>query len=135
MHPGVALQPSPPLTAARSPCTPSRHDSLFLWGAFTVNVTGSLVLGVLVGAANAVLGTVMDLLGAGLWGALTVYSMFGFERIRLVEDRAPVLRGRQRHRQHRRPASALHSSAPVWPRRSGPERAPPRLTAGDRLAR
>jgi CrcB protein len=88
MHPGVALQPSPPLTAARSPCTPSRHDSLFLWGAFTVNVTGSLVLGVLVGAANAVLGTVMDLLGAGLWGALTIYSMFGFERIRLVEDRA-----------------------------------------------
>jgi CrcB protein len=65
-----------------------RHDSLFPWGTFTVNVIGSLILGVLVGAANAVPGAVMDLLGTGLCGALTTYSTFGFETIRLVEDRA-----------------------------------------------
>jgi CrcB protein len=66
----------------------SRHDSLFPWGTFTVNVTGSLILGILVGAASAVPGSVMDLLGTGLCGALTTYSTFGFETIRLIEDRA-----------------------------------------------
>jgi CrcB protein len=65
-----------------------RHDSLFPWGTFTVNVIGSLILGVLVGGANAVPGAVMDLLGTGLCGALTTYSTFGYETIRLVEDRA-----------------------------------------------
>ena len=65
-----------------------RHDSLFPWGTFTVNVIGSLILGVLVGGANAVPGAVMDLLGTGLCGALTTYSTFGYETIRLIEDRA-----------------------------------------------
>jgi CrcB protein len=65
-----------------------RHDSLFPWGTFTVNVVGSLILGILVGGANAVPGAVMELLGTGMCGALTTYSTFGFETIRLVEDRA-----------------------------------------------
>ena len=65
-----------------------RHDSLFPWGTFTVNVIGSLILGVLVGGADAVPGAVMDLLGTGLCGALTTYSTFGYETIRLIEDRA-----------------------------------------------
>ena len=65
-----------------------RHDSLFPWGTLTVNVVGSLILGVLVGGANAVPGAVMDLLGTGLCGALTTYSTFGFETIRLLDDRA-----------------------------------------------
>ncbi|HEU4348484.1 MAG TPA: fluoride efflux transporter CrcB [Actinoplanes sp.] len=65
-----------------------RHDSLFPWGTLTVNVTGSLILGVLVGAATAVPDPVMQLLGTGLCGALTTYSTFGFETIRLIEDRA-----------------------------------------------
>lgn len=65
-----------------------RHDSLFPWGTFTVNVVGSLILGVLVGGASAVSGEVMTLLGTGLCGALTTYSTFGFETIRLIEDRA-----------------------------------------------
>ena len=65
-----------------------RHDSLFPWGTFTVNVIGSLILGVLVGGANAVPGAVTDLLGTGLCGALTTYSTFGYETIRLIEDRA-----------------------------------------------
>lgn len=65
-----------------------RHDSLFPWGTFTVNVIGSLILGVLVGGANAVPGAAMDLLGTGLCGALTTYSTFGYETIRLIEDGA-----------------------------------------------
>jgi CrcB protein len=66
----------------------SRHDSLFPWGTFTVNVTGSLILGVLIGCAGAIPGAVMQLLGTGLCGALTTYSTFSFETVRLIEDRA-----------------------------------------------
>jgi CrcB protein len=66
----------------------NRHDSLFPWGTFAVNVTGSLILGVLAGAADGAPGAVMELLGTGLCGALTTYSTFGFETIRLIEERA-----------------------------------------------
>ncbi|MER7419753.1 fluoride efflux transporter CrcB [Micromonospora peucetia] len=56
--------------------------SAFPWGTLTVNVVGSLLLGLLVGlpvgpAAGALLGT-------GLCGALTTYSTFGYETLRLV---------------------------------------------------
>jgi CrcB protein len=66
----------------------ARHDSLFPWGTFAVNVVGSLILGVLIGGAGAVPGTVSTVLGTGFCGALTTYSTFGFETIRLIEDRA-----------------------------------------------
>ena len=66
----------------------TRHDSLFPWGTFAVNVTGSLILGMLIGGADAVPGSVATLLGTGFCGALTTYSTFGFETIRLIEDRA-----------------------------------------------
>jgi CrcB protein len=65
-----------------------RHDSLFPWGTFAVNVIGSLILGVLAGAGPVMPGPVMQLLGTGFCGALTTYSTFGFETIRLIEDRA-----------------------------------------------
>lgn len=66
----------------------ARHDSILPWGTLTVNVVGSLVLGV-VGAAVAVAGApswVMTLLGTGFCGALTTFSTFGFETVRLVEE-------------------------------------------------
>jgi CrcB protein len=63
-----------------------RHDSLFPWGTLAVNVAGSLILGVLTGAAVA--RPVLALLGTGLCGALTTYSTFGYETVRLLEDRA-----------------------------------------------
>lgn len=69
------------------------HDSVFPWGTFTVNVVGSLVLGVLTGAAlaGAASDTVQLLLGTGLCGALTTYSTFSYESLRLAESGAGLL--------------------------------------------
>jgi CrcB protein len=61
-----------------------RHDSVFPWGTFAVNVTGSFLLGVLVG--GAVPKSLLALLGTGLCGALTTYSTFGYETVRLVSE-------------------------------------------------
>ncbi|MFJ8391244.1 fluoride efflux transporter CrcB [Streptomyces sp. NPDC094144] len=68
----------------------SRHDTVFPWGTFTVNVTGCLVLGLLTGAvtAGATSSHVQLLLGTGLCGALTTYSTFSYETLRLAEDGA-----------------------------------------------
>ncbi|MFR9676392.1 fluoride efflux transporter CrcB [Streptomyces sp. TR06-5] len=65
----------------------SRHESDFPWGTFTVNVLGSLLLGVVAGAvlAGAAGSGVRALLGTGLCGALTTYSTFSFETLRLAE--------------------------------------------------
>ncbi|MDT0455177.1 fluoride efflux transporter CrcB [Streptomyces sp. DSM 41527] len=68
----------------------SRHDTVFPWGTFTVNVVGSLILGLLTGAvfAGAASAHVQLLLGTGLCGALTTYSTFSYETLRLAADRA-----------------------------------------------
>ncbi|MEW2075791.1 fluoride efflux transporter CrcB [Streptomyces sp. NPDC012403] len=65
----------------------SRHDSVFPWGTFTVNVAGSLVLGLLTGAAaaGAADSRLQLLLGTGLCGALTTYSTFSYETLRLAQ--------------------------------------------------
>ncbi|MEU9193032.1 fluoride efflux transporter CrcB [Streptomyces hundungensis] len=67
-----------------------RHDSLFPWGTFTVNVVGCLILGALTGAITegAASSQVQLLLGTGLCGALTTYSTFSYETLRLAEDGA-----------------------------------------------
>lgn len=67
----------------------ARHNSAFPFGTLTVNVTGSLVLGILAGLPAP--GTLMALGGAGLCGALTTYSTFGYETLRLLQDRAQAL--------------------------------------------
>lgn len=66
----------------------SRHDSVLPWGTLTVNIVGSFVLG-LVASAVTDAGAptwVLTLVGTGFCGALTTFSTFGFETVRLVED-------------------------------------------------
>lgn len=66
----------------------SRHDSVFPWGTLTVNVVGSAILGCVLAAAS--LGQLspgmVALLGTGLCGALTTFSTFGFETVRLLQE-------------------------------------------------
>ncbi|WP_350275493.1 fluoride efflux transporter CrcB [Kribbella sp. HUAS MG21] len=69
----------------------ARHDSLFPWGTFSVNVLGSLILGFVVGASSALPHDLRLLIGTGFCGALTTYSTFSYETIRLFEDRARFL--------------------------------------------
>ncbi|TNC24129.1 fluoride efflux transporter CrcB [Amycolatopsis alkalitolerans] len=66
----------------------TRHDSLFPWGTFSVNLAGCLILGGLAGAGAALPAPALALLGTGLCGALTTYSTFSYETLRLAEQRA-----------------------------------------------
>jgi len=71
----------------------TRHDSVFPWGTFAVNVLGSLILGLITGAvtAGAASPQVQLALGTGLCGALTTYSTFSYETLRLLEGDARFL--------------------------------------------
>jgi CrcB protein len=62
------------------------RDSVFPWGTLTVNVIGSFLLGFL--AASATASSLFHFLGTGLCGALTTYSTFGYETVRLLQDGA-----------------------------------------------
>ncbi|MYR55125.1 fluoride efflux transporter CrcB [Streptomyces sp. SID625] len=68
----------------------SRHDTVFPWGTFTVNMVGCLTLGVITGAvlAGGASSEVQLLLGTGLCGALTTYSTLSYETLRLAEGGA-----------------------------------------------
>lgn len=67
----------------------SRHRAPFPWGTYVVNMVGSFVLGVIAGAAPAA--WISTLVGTGFCGALTTYSTYSFETVRLLEERrAPV---------------------------------------------
>ena len=61
----------------------ARHDSLFPWGTFAVNVVGSFVLGLVTGRVPA---EIQLLVGAGFCGGLTTYSTFSYETLRLAEE-------------------------------------------------
>lgn len=66
----------------------SRHDSLFPWGTFSANLAGCLILGALTGAGTALPGPVLALVGTGFCGALTTYSTFSYETLRLTKQKA-----------------------------------------------
>ncbi|GLW25482.1 fluoride efflux transporter CrcB [Microbispora triticiradicis] len=71
------------------------HDSVFPWGTLAVNVSGSLVLGLLLGARDdlGLPAAMVTLLGTGFCGAFTTFSTFGFETVRLLEEGAVLEAG------------------------------------------
>lgn len=78
-----------PLRYAVDRVLTARTRSGFPWGTFAVNVAGSAVLGLVLGA-TADAGTTA-LVGTGFCGALTTYSTFSYESVRLTETRRPWL--------------------------------------------
>jgi fluoride exporter len=68
----------------------TRHDTVFPWGTFAVNAVGSLILGLVTGAvvAGGASPQVQLAVGTGFCGALTTYSTFSYETLRLLEDDA-----------------------------------------------
>jgi len=66
----------------------TRRDSVFPWGTFVVNVAGSLLLGLVLGAAASGPASprLVAALGTGFCGGFTTFSTFAYETLRLVED-------------------------------------------------
>ncbi len=62
-----------------------RHDTPFPWGTLSVNIVASLVLGLVAGLAPS--SGVSALVGTGFCGALSTYSTFSYETVRLLEER------------------------------------------------
>lgn len=67
-----------------------RTSGFFPFGTMTVNVIGSLILGVLAGLAlhHADSTSAAAVLGTGFCGALTTWSTASWETIRLIEEGA-----------------------------------------------
>jgi fluoride exporter len=64
----------------------SRHGSGFPWGTFAANIAGCALLGFLAGQPAR--SGVMAFAGTGFCGALTTYSTFGYETVRLARSGA-----------------------------------------------
>lgn len=79
-----------PLRYALDRFVQRRHDSTLPWGTLTVNVVGSLVLGVVAHAValGALPATAAAFAGVGLCGGFTTFSTLCFETWRLLEEGA-----------------------------------------------
>jgi fluoride exporter len=69
-----------------------RWPGAFPAGTLTVNLSGSLLLGLLTGLAahHGLSPQAITVLGTGLLGAYTTFSTFSYETVRLLEDGAVV---------------------------------------------
>jgi CrcB protein len=67
-----------------------RSRGAFPWGTLVINLTGSLLLGVITGLAlhHGVPKPDRIVLGMGFCGAYTTFSTFTFETVRLAEEGA-----------------------------------------------
>jgi CrcB protein len=65
-----------------------RIAGVFPWGTLIINVSGSLILGVVTGLAlEHGLGEISKVaIGTGLCGAFTTFSTFSYETVRLLEE-------------------------------------------------
>ncbi|GAB3148746.1 fluoride efflux transporter CrcB [Micromonospora sonneratiae] len=64
----------------------ARTNGALPWGTLLVNVAGSLLLGLLAGAGSTLPGWLGQLVGTGFCGALTTYSTFSHETVRLADS-------------------------------------------------
>ena len=69
-----------------------RVEGVFPWGTFVINVTGSLLLGVIAGLAlyQGLPSAPRAILAVGFCGAYTTFSTFSYETFRLIEDGSRV---------------------------------------------
>lgn len=63
----------------------TRHESSFPFGTMLVNILACLVLGFVTGLTG-LSPTLLALVGTGFCGALSTYSTYSFETVRLAED-------------------------------------------------
>jgi CrcB protein len=70
----------------------ARSGSRFPWGTVVVNLSGSFVLGLLVGLVvyQGLDPEARTIAGTGFLGAYTTFSSYSFETFGLVEDALPV---------------------------------------------
>ncbi len=70
-----------------------KYEGLYPWSTFSVNMIGSLVLGILVGLmvkSNTVSSEVRLLLGVGLCGSFTTFSTFSMENMSMIQQKEVV---------------------------------------------
>lgn len=67
-----------------------RHDQTFPWGTFVINVSGSLVLGLVTGLAlhHGLAAATTTVVGVGFAGGYTTWSTYLWESLALAESGA-----------------------------------------------
>lgn len=67
-----------------------QHDQTFPWGTFVINVTGSLLLGLVLGLAthHGLPAVPAAVVGSGFLGGYTTWSTYLWESLSLAETRA-----------------------------------------------